>query len=92
MASKYAVYVYFGVKHGAQRETKSCSDYIDLSPSPSSLIESLRDIGYSIETAIADVIDTSITANSSRIDVRFSWNDGKPWLAIDDGYGMSYGH
>jgi hypothetical protein len=77
------------VRKGKQK--KSSSDYIDLSPSPSSLIESLRDIGYSIETAIADVIDNSITATSSRIDVRFSWNDGTPWLAIvDDGYGMSY--
>ncbi len=67
------------------------TNYIDLSPTPSSLIESLRDIGYSIETSIADIIDNSITALSSQIDIRFSWNDGMPWLAIiDDGCGMSY--
>jgi len=61
----------------------------DLRPDPASLIESMRDIGYSMETAVADLIDNSITAGASNIDIRFSWNDGDPWLAIvDDGYGM----
>jgi len=65
-------------------------DYLDLPPTPSSLIESLRDIGYSIETAVADVIDNSITARAKTIDIRFSWNKGTPWLAIvDDGHGMN---
>ena len=36
------------------------TNYIDLSPTPSSLIESLRDIGYSIETSIADIIDKAL--------------------------------
>ncbi|PHS26743.1 MAG: ATP-binding protein [Methylophaga sp.] len=62
---------------------------INLPPNPSSLAESMRDIGYSIETAIADVIDNSITAEAKTVDVRFSWDNGNPWLAIiDDGYGM----
>jgi len=61
----------------------------DLRPDPTSLIESMRDIGYSMETAVADLIDNSITAGASNIDIRFSWNDGNPWLAIiDDGCGM----
>jgi HSP90 family molecular chaperone len=43
-----------------------------------------------METAIADIIDNSITANASLIQLRFAWNMGKPWLAIiDDGSGMS---
>ncbi|MGF1817104.1 ATP-binding protein, partial [Vibrio splendidus] len=64
--------------------------YKTLEPSPSSLMESLRDIGYSMETALADVIDNSITAEASRIDIRFSWNSAKPWLAIqDNGHGMT---
>ncbi|MBL7003548.1 MAG: ATP-binding protein [Gammaproteobacteria bacterium] len=63
---------------------------IGLPPNPKALVESLRDIGYSLETAIADIIDNSITANAKLIDVRFSWNGGDPWFAvIDDGYGMS---
>ena len=62
---------------------------VKLPPNPTALVESLRDIGYSLETAIADVIDNSITAKSKIIDVKFSWNSGEPWLAIiDDGCGM----
>jgi len=65
------------------------NDYIDLAPSPISLIEALRNIGYSIETAVADIIDNSITAGASQINIRFSWNSGDPWLAIiDNGSGM----
>ena len=64
--------------------------YIDISPSPSSLIESLRDIGYSMQTAVADIVDNSITARATEINLRFSWNSGNPWLGIiDNGYGMS---
>jgi len=64
--------------------------YKTLEPSPSSLMESLRDIGYSMETALADVIDNSITAEATRIDILFSWNLAKPWLAIqDNGHGMT---
>ena len=66
------------------------SEYLDLSPSPSALMESLRDIGYSMETAIADIIDNSITAKAKSINIRFSYNSGKHWLAIiDNGRGMS---
>lgn len=64
--------------------------YLNVKPSPSALIQSLRDIGYSMESAIADVIDNSITAEASNIHIRFSWNDGTPWLAvIDNGHGMA---
>ena len=67
------------------------TQYIDLMPSPASLIESLRSIGYSLEAAVADVVDNSIAARARCIDIRFSWNTGFPWLAIiDDGHGMSY--
>jgi len=60
-------------------------------PSAPDLIESLRDIGYSIETAIADIIDNSITAEASTINIDFLWNDGSPWISItDNGFGMSF--
>lgn len=66
------------------------SDNLDLRPNPSALIESLRSIGYTLETALADIIDNSITANSTSISVRFLWNNGISWVAIiDDGIGMS---
>lgn len=63
---------------------------ISMPPLPSALIASLRNIGYTIETALADIIDNSITACSSKISVRFLWNNGEPWVAIaDDGHGMT---
>ena len=66
------------------------SEYIDLSPTPLSLIESLRNLGYSIQTAVADIVDNSIYADAVEIHIDFSWNTGNPWLAIiDNGCGMS---
>lgn len=62
----------------------------ELPPSPLSLLESLRNLGYTMETAIADIIDNSISADADEINIDFSWNDGNPWLAItDNGYGMT---
>jgi hypothetical protein len=43
-----------------------------------------------METAVADIIDNSITAKAKKIDIRFAWDSGNPWLAIiDDGYVMT---
>ncbi|MBA3010982.1 MAG: ATP-binding protein [Desulfobacula sp.] len=65
-------------------------DFLIVQPSPSALVQSLRDIGYSMESAIADVIDNSITAEAKNINVNFAWNKENPWIAvIDDGYGMT---
>ena len=59
-------------------------------PNPAALMESMREIGYSTESAIADLIDNSITAKCKKVHVRYDWNKGKPWIAvIDDGTGMS---
>ena len=38
-------------------------------PSAPILIESIRSIGYSFETAIADLIDNSISAKATKIDI-----------------------
>lgn len=63
---------------------------INLAPHPLVLLESLRSIGYTIETALADILDNSITAGSTWISVRFAWNSGEPWIAVaDDGCGMT---
>lgn len=63
---------------------------VNLFPKPSSLIVSLRDIGYSLSTAVADIIDNSITAQAKEIDIMTEWQDGDPYLAIiDNGEGMS---
>ncbi len=61
-----------------------------LLPSAPDLIESLRDIGYSMETAVADIIDNSITATASIIKIDFQWSNASPWICIaDNGIGMS---
>ena len=54
------------------------------------LIESLRGLGYITATAIADIIDNSISAGAARVDVHFEWADRDSWIRIsDDGCGMS---
>jgi hypothetical protein len=59
-------------------------------PEASSMIETFRAIGYNIETAIADIIDNSISANAKNIWVNFEWKGSKTWLYIkDDGVGMN---
>ncbi len=61
-----------------------------LPPSAASLSESLRDLGYSLETAIADLIDNSISANATAIRIFCDLTAEEPLLAIiDDGDGMS---
>lgn len=63
---------------------------IKLPPHASSLIQSMRDIGYSLETAIADLIDNSITANSDNVFIFFdiSTFPDSSVVIIDDGHGM----
>ncbi len=58
-------------------------------PNPRNLIHALRDIGYSLETAIADIIDNSITANSSEIKITAHFDMLHSYIAIvDNGCGM----
>ncbi|QND17086.1 ATP-binding protein (plasmid) [Rhizobium leguminosarum bv. trifolii] len=62
---------------------------IDIPPKASALINSLRGLGYSPETAIADLIDNSITAGATTVEIDLQWNDGHPFAAIfDNGRGM----
>ena len=64
--------------------------HVDLAPAPAALIESLRDVGYTMETALADIVDNSITAEAKTINMRFAWDSGNPWFAVvDDGQGMA---
>lgn len=61
---------------------------IDCPPYAPVLMESTRAIGYSIESAVADVIDNSIAAMAKNIDIFFSVA-GKPYISIlDNGIGM----
>lgn len=61
---------------------------INLPPFAPVLMESTRALGYSLETAIADLLDNSISAGATRIDLRI-WPFDEPYLTIlDNGSGM----
>jgi hypothetical protein len=58
-------------------------------PEASSMIETFRAIGYSIETAVADIFDNSISADAKNIWLNFGWKGSESWLSVkDDGVGM----
>jgi len=52
------------------------------------LLASLRSVGYTEETAIADIVDNCISAKAQHIDIIFE-ADKKRILILDDGIGMS---
>jgi len=60
-----------------------------VNPNVCNLIESLRDIGYSFEVAVADLIDNSITANASEIKIYSVTNPNFIFCLLDNGVGMS---
>lgn len=61
-----------------------------LPPNPARLIEGLRDTGYDFNTALADIIDNSIDARASAIDIRIRMDmEGDISLSVaDNGCGM----
>ncbi len=65
---------------------------IDISPSARRLTDSLRDVGYDFNGAIADLIDNSVSAGATHIDVTISFEGERSWVRIaDDGCGMQPG-
>lgn len=65
-------------------------EILDMPPFAPVLMESTRAMGYSLESAIADIIDNSIAANASSVDIVFSPYDYAPFISIlDDGSGMT---
>lgn len=65
-------------------------DFEIINPDPSGTVASLRSLGYSVESAIADLIDNSLAAQARTVDVIFTWQGCRSWVAIvDDGVGMN---
>lgn len=61
-----------------------------LPPSAASLSASLRDLGYSLETAVADLIDNSISADATDVQIFCDLSRAVPAIAIvDNGRGMT---
>jgi len=57
-------------------------------PSAPILIEAIRSLGYSFQTAIADLIDNSISAMAKRIDIILIPNEYPQLIIFDNGFGM----
>ena len=59
-------------------------------PKASAMIETLRGLGYTTASALADLIDNSIAANASLVSVVFSWRGSTSTITVlDNGEGMS---
>lgn len=57
-------------------------------PSANILLSSLRSVGYTPETAIADIVDNSLSAKASILDIYFDWEKQRITIA-DNGEGMT---
>lgn len=61
-----------------------------IAPHAAVLIESMRDIGYSLSTAVADIIDNSIAAGADNVEILADTDSQAPAIGfVDDGAGMS---
>ncbi|MBJ7532529.1 ATP-binding protein [Dehalococcoides mccartyi] len=59
-------------------------------PEASSMIETFRAVGYNLGTAIADIIDNSISAGANNIWIDYKWDGPATTIFItDDGHGMN---
>ena len=58
-------------------------------PPAGAMIEALRSLGYTLQSAVADIVDNSISAGATRIEVQLNWNDGDANVSVlDNGCGM----
>lgn len=64
--------------------------YITQIPPAKSLISGIRSIGYSFATSVADIIDNSITAKSTEINIYADPIDEPYFAILDNGLGMNY--
>jgi len=61
-------------------------------PRADAMLETLRSIGYTLETAVADIIDNSIAAGATEVQLEMVWQGRQSTLIIsDNGRGMDAG-
>ena len=59
-------------------------------PTADVLMNSMRAMDYTFESAVADIVDNSISAHASRIDIKFPSNPSECFVAVcDNGFGMT---
>ncbi len=74
----------------ARGQVKQEEHYDIAEPRASAMIESLRAFGYNVQTAIADLIDNSISAGAKNVWLTFFWDGSDSYISIrDDGHGMT---
>lgn len=61
----------------------------EIIPPSVNLLEAMRSVGYSLEAAVADLIDNSIAAEAHHIIIDADVVDGKYVAILDDGRGMT---
>ena len=65
-------------------------DHTIVVPSARRLTESLRDIGYELPTAVADLVDNSLDADATEVNITVAFAGADSWIRIaDNGSGMS---
>ena len=65
---------------------------VELPPNPARLVKILASVGHTMPSAVADLVDNSISADATKIAITFGRPDGGHgrWLTIaDNGNGMS---
>ncbi len=66
------------------------NNYLENNPSADILINSMRAMGYTFESAVADVIDNSVSVKANMIEIKFPVDPAECYVAIcDNGKGMS---
>jgi hypothetical protein len=69
---------------------RSGSRSYEIAPSAARLTSSLRDIGYDFHTAVADLVDNSISAGATHVDITIEFESGASYVLIaDNGEGMT---
>ncbi|SLN51864.1 DNA mismatch repair protein [Aquimixticola soesokkakensis] len=64
--------------------------YQEVRPNAGALIESLRDIGYTMSSALADIVDNSLSADATKIAIKVASDPDDAAIGIiDNGVGMS---
>lgn len=74
----------------SEHQEVAVRNYEVVSPDAAALVESLRAFGYTPSTAVADLIDNSITAAARNIWLDLFWDGRDSYVSIaDDGSGMA---
>ena len=80
-------------KNVIKSEVQTIDSGLENIPHPSAMVGGMRSIGYSPQTAIADLVDNSITAEAKNISIEISPSESEKeagfFYVEDDGVGMS---